>query len=229
MEENNLVTSSNKQGNTGLGILIGLLIAAVVGLSAFIVYDKVLKKDDTNKETTIESTPTPKTVEEKELSVDSEIVKKLSKFIVFVSYEQPDKYNTFYKNDKTILADLPLEFKLSLVATKMEDVLFKEDTSKSDPNNGFVGISFISENDIKEAYKNICGVNNDYARGTFNKINNCASDYSWSASNNRYEATIPDGCGGSTCWRINPKISSAKEIGNTIEIYQKILVEVDCN
>lgn len=39
----------NKKSKLGLGILIGLLIAVVLGLTGFIIYDKVLTKDDNNQ------------------------------------------------------------------------------------------------------------------------------------------------------------------------------------
>lgn len=61
MEENNFnVTPSNKQNNGMMaGIVIGLLIALVVGMGAFIAYDKVLSKNKDNKENTPVATPEP--------------------------------------------------------------------------------------------------------------------------------------------------------------------------
>lgn len=46
-----------KESKLGLGILIGLLIAAVVGLGTFIVYDKVISNDKKDNEKVVEPTP----------------------------------------------------------------------------------------------------------------------------------------------------------------------------
>ena len=76
--EENLNFKQNKGGNTGLGIIIGLLIAAVIGLSTFIVYDKVLSKDKTegSSEPTPTSTPEPTAVPVDEVLSDEDAKKK---------------------------------------------------------------------------------------------------------------------------------------------------------
>ena len=78
MEENNLnVVPSGKQGgNTGLGIIIGLLIAVVVGLCAYIAYDKVLSKDKTEESTGPVPTATPTPTPVKEVLSDEDAKKK---------------------------------------------------------------------------------------------------------------------------------------------------------
>lgn len=51
MEENNFdaVAPSNKQGNTRVGILIGVLIMLVICLGGYFVYNEFIKKDNNNK------------------------------------------------------------------------------------------------------------------------------------------------------------------------------------
>ena len=225
--EENLNIKQNKSGSTGLGIIIGLLIAVIVGMGAYIVFDKVIDKhkDEGTKETTPKSSQT--TTTEKELDINSDLIKKLSKVVGAYKNDELSKYtNYFYKNKKVILKDEPLEFRLSLAARTLDNSSFKEDKTDFDPENGKFGIAYVSEDLVKDAYKNIFGTTSDYKRSNFD-LGNCANDYTWSSTNNRYESPYIEGCGGSSCEWINSKVSSAKQITtkseDKIEIYEKII------
>ena len=59
MEEKNMNISSGNNNKMGIGILVGLLIALVIGMGTFIVYDKFVKEDkkDNGKDDTPIVTP----------------------------------------------------------------------------------------------------------------------------------------------------------------------------
>lgn len=206
----------NKKSKLGLGILMGLLIAIIIGLASFIVYDKVLTKDD-NKQ--VENGDNKENTEEErveDLSLSSTLVKALRDII------NSDSKEHLYKNNKVVFADEDISLKLSIAATYISDS-FITDSFGYDCNSGVCGISYISEENIKNAYYEIFGSNSDYSRSTFNVYNNCAKEYIWSEQNNRYEAKIPGGCGDLSCGGPLTKPFSAKQIisskENMVEIY----------
>ena len=244
MEENNFnnYQQSNKQeSKMGTGIIIGLLLAAVIGLGAYFVSKEFLNKDNNGSSeggssvTTPTATPSNNKETEKELSIDSDLVKKLSRVVGAYKNDEVGNYgNYFYKKDKTILSNESVKFKLSLALSKADNSIFKQDKTNFNPQAGNYGVAYISENDVKAAYKDMFGVNNDYTRTNFESSNyeSGCGEFSWSEENNRYEKPRVDGCGGASCWAVQSKISSAKQITTAnedkIEIYEKILISDGC-
>lgn len=221
---------SIKKNKFGIVILAGILVCIVIGLTSYIIYDKFTSKEELANNNAI--------VDQKEeiketitdLSLDDDIVKDLSVKIIGIYTNQVGKrYNDyFYQKDKIILETEPLSFKLSLAAETIDDELFQTTTEGYDCNDGLCGISYIDEEKVKNAYDELFETNDTYSRTDF-EVNTCRDTYKWSDENNRYEATIPGGCGGTSFGGTISKLGYAKQvvIGDTekIELYEYFAYE----
>ena len=213
MEEN----KKSKFGFIGLGVFVGVVLSVIVGLAGFIVYDKVLTKSDNERVESNSSVDVKNNENEviTDLSLDSTIVKSLRNII------NSDSEEHLYKNNKVIFADEDITLKLTIAATYISN-LFMTDEYGYDCSNGICGISYTSEDKIKNAYYEIFGKDSKYNRSNFYVYNNCGT-YSWSEENNRYEAKMSFGCGGAWCGIPMIKPAYAKLITsfseNRIEIY----------
>jgi len=238
MEEKK-VNSTNKL----LIVLVVLLSLLVGGFGGYIVFSHISKNDSKNFNK-IEGEAIDKDKHEsgnkdnideeivKDLSLDSTIVQTLSDKVIGVyTNNLLSKYEDyFYKNDKVILVDEDITFKLSLAAETISDY-FKRDNFGYNCDSGVCGVSYIDEDSLKQAYYSLFGNNTTYTRESFN-LSGCtsSSNYTWSSVNNRYETKIPDGCGGTVCGGTISKLAYAKQITSStvdkIEIYEYFYKEV---
>lgn len=203
----------NKKSKLGLGILIGVLVALVIGLAGFIVYDKVLSNDNNNnddKQDIIENQGETIT----DLSLDSTIVQSLSS-IFYQKYNagNMDGYDEyFYKNNKTNINSIPNKLKLYMVIAKM-----------GGPNAYLLNENFDSE------YNFIFGKNNNY---TLEEVQYGCNIYYACNDGKDFCLRNLDGCGGAVCGGSQTKLAYAKQITSSketrIEIYEHFYY-VDCD
>lgn len=212
----------------GTGIILALfaVIAALLaglGIGIYLNGDKheekpSIKEDDAT---------------EKDLPLTSTVVKQLVKVVGIYTNRTISPYaDYFYKRDKVILENEDISFRLSLAAETISDK-FEEYRVGYDCNSGACGISYISEDELKDAYYSLFGASNKYERATF-YLSTCTGivGYKWNDKTNRFEALIFDGCGDSTCSSSESKAAYAKEYisndSDKIEIYEYYM-KVDCN
>ena len=220
-----------KKSKLGLGIFMGVLIGLIIGLSGFIIYDKVVNnnkdnsmvKDNQNVNDNDDGNQGENSddVVIKDLSLGNDNVKQLVDEVIGVyTNNVMTKYSDyFYKNKKIILENEDISFKISLASESVKNS-FKKDSN----------ISYIDEDTIKNAYYKLFGNDGKYIRSTFTTAT-CEgmNGYSWSNTNNRYEAKIGDGCGGTTYGSTMSQIGYAKQLTsknkNVIELYEYFAYE----
>lgn len=220
-----------KNNKLWLGILIGVLASLVVGLVGYIVYDKVLSNDvdevvDTKDDFKNNDNNDKEQVVIIDLSLDNSKVKNLSDKVIGVytnnmmtSYE-----DYFYKKDRIAMSEEDMSFKLSLAAETVSG-FFGYDETNYDCNTGICGISFVSEELIKDAYFDLFGKEAYYERASFSVATCQGRDgYTWSQENNRYESEVSGGCGDAVCGGSESKLGYAKQIISSdidkIELYE---------
>jgi len=199
-----------------------LIIATTLVIlgSSFIIYDSHLFE----KAAVITNSK-----EEIKLSLTDPLIKNLSETVIKVyTNDSITKYKDyFYRKDKTILEKEDLSFKVSLAAQSIQSQ-FANIEEGYDCANGICGISYIDEESLKNAYQNLYGTDESFEKTAFT-LKSCTEEYRWSKENNRYEAQILGGCGGTSTSTVLSYITSAKEIkeeGKTIiEINEAIAVE----
>lgn len=221
-----------KNNKLWLGILIGVLASLVVGLVGYIVYDKVLSNDvDEVVDTKDDFNNNDDKVQQEQeiiidLSLDNFTVKNLSDKVIGVytnnmmtSYE-----DYFYKKDRIVMSEEDMSFKLSLAAETVSG-FFGKDKNVYDCSNGICGISYATEELIKDAYFDLFGKDSQYERLSFS-VANCdgVEGYNWSEENKRFESKILYGCGGAVCGGSESKLGYAKQIISSdidkIELYE---------
>ena len=201
-------------------IVISLIIILIIFIIGIFGYKKFIEKDS-KQTTTKEINEIENDEVEKEINLNSDIVKRLSKVVGAYRNDETTKYNNyFYKKDKIVLSEEPIEFKLSLASLTLAD----EDI-KASPSNSY-GTSYIAEEKVKRAYKELFG-NYGYTKSNFQRY---CLNFNYSEENNQYEASNSFGCGGTNCVQIHSKIAKAIQsiistTNNKIEIYENILID----
>lgn len=150
----------NKKSKLGLGILIGVLVALIIGLSAFIIYDKVLSKDDKENNKTNTTTKVPKS--EYRISGNS-----LEKFDLSFLKLENEKVNKIY-------SPLSIKYALQMLGegsngntkTQIDNVIGDYQTKKYTNNSN---MSFANAIFIRDTYKN--NINKDYTNNLNSKYN----------------------------------------------------------
>lgn len=120
--------------------------------------------------------------------------------------------DVFRKSDLTQADSINIYTKLSLTA----NYIYKKESTRnsfisvrstsSDPR--ICGLSYINEDDIKKAYFEIFGKDAKYERSSFD-VN--FDTYNWSDENNRYEAQVLCGKGGTCPGGSTSKVAYAKK------------------
>ncbi len=134
----------NKQkSKLGLGILIGVLIAVIILLTGYIVYDKVIAKDKNNTEEknqdNITPTNTPAEISKTEpVNLNDEKISALISYIMNVYDNETEMYGTYkvetgrnkvglfyHKNDKQIIDNIDSNVKLEMLSSKIYNEYMK--------------------------------------------------------------------------------------------------------
>ena len=179
-----------KQSNQS-GIVIGFLLAVVLGLVCYICYDKGIlfnnQPTESNNEITENGQSTPK---EDSVTFTNSQLEKYVNYISPVSFGPSALiYNTASVNAATLSAAEKIQYIGNYVSSK----------HTSSANHQY---SMISEIDVKNAVEEVYGPNT-YARTTFNL--GCG-DYKFNETDKKYYSQT--GCGGT-----NPRVASNVIIG----------------
>ena len=183
----------NKKSKLGLGIIIGVLVSLVIGLTGFIVYDKV-SSDDNNKVENENTSNDNNTGSESvtELSLSSTLVNSLSNIFhgKYLNYGASKYDNYFYKQNKIIITNVPDNLKMVMTFK----VLGYPDS--------------IASSDFEKEYQQIFGSN---AKPSVSRIEECDADYE--LVNGYYQhPEIYGGCGGTTSELTYSKLIKAIQI-----------------
>ena len=156
-----------------------------------------------------------------DLNENSTLVKALSEKVldIYTNNEFSHYMDYFYKQDTLELDSADSKFKLSLASESLDSSIF----DVTDEGRYMV----ISEEEIKESYESLFGLNT-YQRGDFY---NAVFTFIWSEQNQDYRTLVLNGLGGATCGGVQTDFAYAKQIKssleNKIEIYEYFYV-ADC-
>lgn len=196
----------NKGKNKGLIGLVIVLIILVLSLGGYIVYDKVIEKENNKKEN--KNITEKKEEKKEELSITSEEVTGLMKKISITDIDT-SLTGWYYQKDKITVDDMDNQIKLIIGLQDNYDVEEEFQENRT-----------ISKEDIRNSIKKILGDDIKYQDENIN-----SSCYGTAANYNektkQYELT--GGCGGVLIPLYKEKISKAYQTDKTIEIYQKAI------
>lgn len=91
-----------RKNNTGLAVLITILVIAILGLTCFIVYDKVLKKDKTESNTTENGENEEKSADVENKLSESEEQEIVNNLVESLSIDHCGAYKYNFTNGKKI-------------------------------------------------------------------------------------------------------------------------------
>lgn len=199
--------------------LFGLLMFILGMIFCFVIFEitKFDAKDSKNESEQNIEEDEQSSQEDKivELSIGDSVVIDLSNKVIGVyTNNLTSMYSDyFYKKDQIDIINENVSFKLSLAMENVSKENFEADGS----------VVYVEEQIVKDAYYNMYGESNTYARGVFS-LSSC-EEYKWSETNNRFEQdkTI-GGCGGSSVGGAISKLGYARKVvsGNIekIELYE---------
>lgn len=190
-----------KQSNIS-GIIIGFLLAVVLGLVCYICYDKGILFNNNQPENNNEVIENNQTTQKEEpvTFTDSQLQKYVD-YISPISFSGPSA--ALYDTSSISAATLSPSYKIQYIAS----YVFSKATSSADYQ-----YSTISEIDVKNAVEEVYGPNT-YARTTFNL--GCGT-YTFNTNDNKYYATT--GCGGTSPVVTNNTIIGYKATKDKLEI-----------
>ncbi len=195
-----------KKSSTGIVVLITVLIMLVLGLSGFIIYDKVLNK---TKEPIVEEDNTKEENNEsvaKEISVNSDLVTNL----VYPRNAYDPMYETtwIYKNET---------FDTLGRTIRMQDAASRIEADQDDKTNTEW---YYKESSVEESYKKIYGPDANYVNGSLEKAEYlCGFIADYNSSKKMYIAGY--GCGGETSKHIDyiTKTYKAEQKDDDLYVY----------
>lgn len=219
----------NKQkSKLGLGILIGVLIAVIILLTGYIVYDKVIDKDKNNTEEknqdNITPTNTPAEISKTEpVNLDDEKVSALISYIMNVYDNETEMYGTYkvetgrnkvglfyHKNDKQIIDNIDSNVKLEMLSSKIYN-----EYMKSLASSGVYEKTF-TKTEIDKLYHELFGSNASSIKYT---SNTCPS-----LKEENGKVVIKSGCGNmygpGFHYSIITQFYNAEKTANELYLYQ---------
>ncbi len=216
----------NKKSNTGLIVIIVILSIAVIGLSGYIIYDKVLNKPEVKEEEKVEkpNTEEPKE-EEKQPVIEKPTLEKEEVLIkIYESLFYELNLNTEGRDLLTHESNRYHLVKNLIQQYKPEDVIYD-----SEIYNDVVGFFYIEETVFDNYYKEIIGkefINSSTRVMTYDEIESYAKENDFEFNSNLinkdkkyYQITIMTG---------SPNyIDSIKIIENKIDENDNILITIE--
>lgn len=204
----------NKSGKFGLGIFVGILIALVIGMGIFIVYDKVLNNDNANNSEDQNNTQNNNESNVvTELSISDSLVQELYSSIMFGYGLTNDYY--YHNSSKTLVSDMKNYTKMYLTANKW----LKE--YRNNPNSDVVESNdytlIVPEEQIKNVYYRIFGKDSVYS---LNSSYNFCPIMSYEGAD---KIKLSLACGGGTGLpKVVQNIIKAEKTENEIYIYENV-------
>lgn len=223
MEEEKQIKESNK----GLKILLVISILIIIGLTGYIVYDKVINKEE--KEITTEKKEKQITTKkDNKLSTNESIIQMLSK-VIGISDSYLDECDTsqnivnyFGKNPSVDIKSLSNSWKLSFIYKLKEYKGYKLEEQLSEDNSPII---YYNEEPIKNIYKTLFG--DGYSPVKFPILYDIEMEYDSSKQKYYYNSGFGNMC-GPTSYAYS-KFDYAEEEGNTINLYANYFVAISDN
>ncbi len=246
-ENNNLNNGTSKSGYTVKVVLITLLVVLLIGLIGFIVYDKVIKKDDVNNQpnTSENNNQSENNNENKESnSVPSLTLTDKEIYNVNNSISSDDKGTVMLPyiisdSEKALLQDLTFSSNninnkigwWNIISNKLENfniekmnrndkmaiVAYLSNYSFNDSDN----TTFISEDSMKKLYEKVFGTQDSYQNVNSIKFKDspCGIPSDYSSKDKGYYGTT--GCGGEVAGDTNfyTVISKVEKTNDEINVY----------
>ena len=195
--------------NTGLIVLVVVLVITVLGTSGFIVYDKVL--NNKNNETNNNQENNKDKIKE-ELWINSDLVQNLYSY-VNVTHEENGELlkDYFFKNEKVTLDNISNDTKLWMAYTQLNDIRYKQE--------GYLpAIKSFDIDKFDIAMKKVFGNDITYEKDDF-MPETCDCEYSYNKITKQYVCEEL-GC-GDFYNNIKSKLYKAVKRNDKIILYEK--------
>ena len=253
MEENNLnnYQQSNKQNNTGMVVLVTVLVMLVIGLTGFIVYDKFISKDDTNESTSTTETNNTNSNKKVELSIDDPTVQKLYGIFKYGNNCNLGQKNEALNNSNLIrlgfafqqllesdkktvsCSDLELETNGGYCGLQFNDTMYKYFGNDEEKFKEAIKLNttiVVEESKLKAKYEELFGSNYQYVADDFDfgatkSEDSKCSPYHYIKGKALY-AKYTGECGG-VCGTQTQKITSAYKENDRLYINTTLEKTVD--
>lgn len=210
-----------RNNNTGLVVLITVLVMVVLGLVGFIVYDKVINK--TNEPSTGENNKVDNgeegKEEVKEISINDSLITSLV-YPVDVVFGVGYADGVTWKYQDITINDLTRANMMHAAAYKLKPI--RENFGEGMEN-------FYSAKEIEDSFKNMFGPDTKYTNGDIEgKMDNgyeifeCGQIYEYNENDNTYMTT--GGCGGDSLGYTDyiSKKYKAEQTDNYIYVYEYV-------
>jgi len=190
--------------------VITVLAVLVLVMGGYLVYDKIIDKDDNKVQDNIIK-------KSEELDINSYEVRSL--FAPFGYHTNFDKEELYYK-DKVILEDLSTEYKNRLAFAKYfyENKKY-EGTYKIDE---FISLDTLTSSKLEEYYKKLFGNNDKYIAQSFDSFGIDRMFMDYIKEQELYTASQNGGDADFT--RYGNQLYKAIKTENTIELYEYVVV-----
>lgn len=207
-------TSEKNKNSKGLVVLVVVLFIAIIGLVAYIGYDKILNKDEKviNHEINKKGNNEEKLQNAKIEDIDINNEKIIELFTNSHAFGLIGIDANIYNRDQLNLEEMTDDYKMMLAARLYNDKI--ETTEYS---------SEVKEEYVKNAYEKIFGPNT-YTKK--NEIKSGCQIYKYDENTKSYKAG-PAGCGGATTSNVYEEIIKATKYDDRIEITSAAVFTVE--
>ena len=195
-----------RKNNTGLVVLVTVLVMLVLGMGGFIVYDKVINK--TNEPSTGENNKVDNGEEGKEEVKEISINDSLITSLVYPSHNRSNYSNASWEYKDITIEQLGRLNMMRSAVNGLEPI----------NNNWELSISEYSSAQIEKNFEKIFGPDTTYKNEDIIGADTCEIS-KYNAQNDTYEA--PTGCGGDMAgyWQYVTKLYKAEQEGDYIYTY----------
>lgn len=202
--------SENKSSSSkSLIIIIVMLCLTLIGLTGYIVYDKVLGSN-ANEDNNVSN----QNVKIENLDIDSEFVKSL--FSKTEYYEHISSRNEYFLKDKLLVSEMSDDLKARIAIANMPENSIQNGEGKKFVEEIPVG-EYFSEKNLIDGFSRAFGKNSTYTR--LDKIGNSNYEIGYNFyENEEIYYAIPGGSGYVVPFSYDEDIISASKFSNKIEI-----------
>jgi len=203
-------------------ILVVLLSLIILGLCSFLVYDKVIKKEEKKEVIKQEE---PEVVEV--LSVDNEQTKELYDKVSLIPFVNVKAYSNiwtyYFSRDKVLASEMDDKIKIFLGLRNIDESNIESKTG--DIIEGVpTSYGMVDATKVKESIENIFGKDVKYKNQSLNETNDKNPEWEFATYNekdNKYTKINPQG--GTGYHMVYSKTIKATKTSKKIEIFKKFI------
>lgn len=211
--------------NTGLIVLVVVLVIALLGTSAFIVYDKVLSNNTKVENENTEENKNTNKVENQEktenFDLNNSLVQNLYSMINLPVLKDMNGYYYFYKNVKITIDNIDNDVKLYMAYSQLSDSDIIETKTPESGGGYFMSASFDIDK-FDSAMKKTFGNNVTYIKDDFMPEGCDSYNFHYDDNSKQYKSDPLGGCGGGPSLRylFSEPYKAIKQNDNII-LYEK--------